>query len=98
MKKSEYQQYFHCFIVCILGPCILVQLLVEYSNYSNKHGIQRCGTYYKGGAYWREALISVWIPKGAQDEAYLRPAAYQRKCGNYFKNFITYWKELNWTI
>ena len=21
MKKSKYQQYFHCFIVCIPGPC-----------------------------------------------------------------------------
>ena len=46
MKKSKYQQYFHCFIVCIPSSIrILVYLLVEYSNYSNKRRIQRCEAY-----------------------------------------------------
>ena len=31
----------------------------EYSNYSNKRRIWRCG------AYLRKTLISIWIPKGA---------------------------------
>ena len=38
---------------------MLVWLLVEYSNYSNKHR-------FRGVAVIRrEALISLWIPKGA---------------------------------
>ena len=44
MKKSKYQQYFPGFIVCILVHiCILVYLLLEYSNYSNKALIRREG-------------------------------------------------------
>ena len=43
--------------------CILIQLLVEQSNYSNKRYIQRCGGYQRGGAYQREALISLLIAK-----------------------------------
>ena len=39
--------------------CILVQLLVEYSGYSNKRHIQSRGTYQ------REALILMCIPKSA---------------------------------
>ena len=57
MKKSKYQQYFHCLHTSSI--CILVYLLVEYSNYSNKCRIQRCGTYQ------REALISIRISKYA---------------------------------
>ena len=53
---------------------ILVYLLVEYSNYSNKHGIQRCSTYQKEGAYF-----SVDTQRCG---TYLRPEAYQRKYGN----------------
>ena len=58
MKKSKYQQYCHCFIVCIL-----FQLLVKYGKYSNKRlqmrllCIYRCGYYYRGGAYQRETLF-----------------------------------------
>ena len=48
MKKSKYQQYFHCLHTS--SKCILVWLLVEYINYCNKHRIQKCGTYYKRGA------------------------------------------------
>ena len=40
MKKSKYQQYFHCFIVCILVPYV-IWLLVEYINYCNKRHIQK---------------------------------------------------------
>ena len=67
MKKSKYQQYFHCFICLHTNKsiCILVQLLVENSNYSIKCHIQRCGAYQKGGTYQRQALISMWIPKDA---------------------------------
>ena len=35
MKNFKYQQYFYCFIVCILVPYAFI-LLVEYSSYSNK--------------------------------------------------------------
>ena len=35
MKKSKYEQYFQCFIVCILGPYAF-WLLVESSNKSNR--------------------------------------------------------------
>ena len=38
--------------------CILLELLVEYSNYSNS------GAYQRGDAYQREVFISVWSPKG----------------------------------
>ena len=62
MKKSKYQQFFHCLHTTFI--CILVQFLVEYKNYSNKRHIQRCGAYQWGGAFQREALISMWIPKG----------------------------------
>ena len=41
----------------------MVQLPLDYSNISEKRRIRRCGTYYKGGAYYREVLISRWIPK-----------------------------------
>ena len=110
MKKSKYQQYFHCFIVCILipyafwlgyqqnisilvicaafrsvalitgealirgrrlfqcgypkvryllkdGVYLRVWLLAEFSNYSDKRHIKKCG------AYQREVLISMWILK-----------------------------------
>ena len=46
--------------------CILVQLLVEYGNYSQKRRIQRCSAYERGGAYWREALISMQIRKDTE--------------------------------
>ena len=42
MKKSKYQQYFHCFIACVLGHYTMDYLgkfLVEYSNYSIKRRI-----------------------------------------------------------
>ena len=51
MKKSKYQESFHCFIVCILVPYVFVWLLVEYINCCKKRRIQRCNAYYKGGAY-----------------------------------------------
>ena len=50
-KKTKYQQYFHCFICfCTSFISILVSLLVEYGNYSDK----RC----RGAALMRgEVLI-----------------------------------------
>ena len=47
---------FHCLHYSSI--CVLVQLLVEYGNDSNKCRIQqRCSTYQ------REVLISMWAPK-----------------------------------
>ena len=43
--------------------CILVKLLVEYSNYSNKRRIYKCGAYLEG----RRLL---------EGGAYLRPGVY----------------------
>ena len=54
--------------------CTLVQLLVEYSSYSNKRRIQRCGAYYSRGG----ANFNVDTQRRG---AYLRPSAYQRKYG-----------------
>ena len=48
---------------------ILLQLIVKYGNYSNKHRTFRCSPYQKGGAYQRETLISMWITK---DAAFIR--------------------------
>ena len=34
MKKTKYQHYFHCFIVCMLVPyAFYFVILVEYGNY-----------------------------------------------------------------
>ena len=61
---------------CLHTSYILVQLIVEHSNYSNKCHIQRCR------AYQGETLISMWIPKDAaliRGWRYLKPGAYQRE-------------------
>ena len=61
MKKSKYYQYFHCFIVCILGPYAfwfsfqqnIVTILISAV-------FRGCGAYLIGraylrsGAYWRK--------------------------------------------
>ena len=42
MKKSKYQQYFHCFIVCILGPYAFWFSSCTYLRpgaYQRKYGI-----------------------------------------------------------
>ena len=65
MKKSKYQQYIHCFISCILGPYAfwfsfqqnIVTILIST--------VLRGAPLIIGEAYQREALISMWIPKGA---------------------------------
>ena len=51
MKKSKYKQFSLFYCLHSSSKCNLVWLLVEYINYCNKHRIQKCGTYYKGGAY-----------------------------------------------
>ena len=64
------QQYFHCFIVCILGPYAfrfrfqwnIVTILISIITIGL---VQRCGAYQRGNLYQREALISMWITKGA---------------------------------
>ena len=58
MEKTKYQQYFHCFICLHTSSIsILVSLLVEYGNYSNKH--DRSAALIRG-----EVLISMRIPEG----------------------------------
>ena len=47
--------YFYCLDPSSIN--ILVQLLVEYSNYSNKCCIQRCSTYQRGGTSQGAVLI-----------------------------------------
>ena len=65
MKKSKHLQYFHCFLVCILGPYvflisfqqIIVAILISH--------IYSYSTYQRESPYQREALISIWISEGA---------------------------------
>ena len=64
MTKSTDQQYFIVYCLHTRSIYIFVQVLVEYSNYSNKPCIQRCSAYQKGGASQHGALISMWIPRG----------------------------------
>ena len=55
MKKIQISKIFSLF--CYLRTSsisTLVQLLVEYGNYSKKRHIQRCGAYQRGGAYFNE--------------------------------------------
>ena len=62
-KKPKYQQYFLLFYsLHIYFMCILVQLLVAYSNYSNKHYIIRGRCLFhvdtkRCSAYYRAALL-----------------------------------------
>ena len=76
LKKSKYQQYFRFYCLHTSFVFILVQLLVEYSNYSNKCRIQRCGVYQGEGAYFNMDTQKFG--------AYLTPGAYQRKFISYF--------------
>ena len=54
MKKSKFQQYFHCFVFGILIPCAF-----WFSYWQNIVKIPI------SAAFRGEALISMWIPKGA---------------------------------
>ena len=60
MKKPKYQQYFHCFIVCILGPYAF-----WFSFWSNIVIILINAVFRRAALIGGEALISMWIPKGA---------------------------------
>ena len=55
-SKSKYQQYFRCFIVCILFPYAFW--------FNNQQNIVEYRIYY-AALIRGEALISVWIPKVA---------------------------------
>ena len=63
------QQYFHCFIACILVPYSFwvsyqqntVFILISTAFRS----IQKCGIYQRGGAYQKKMLISMWKAKDA---------------------------------
>ena len=56
MKKKKCQQYFHCFIACILGP---------YAFWFNIVTILISSLFRNAALVRREALFSIWIPKGA---------------------------------
>ena len=43
---------FYCFHTSFIW--ISVQLLIKYNDYSNKHRIQSCGAYWRGGTYQRK--------------------------------------------
>ena len=55
LKKSKLFSLFCCLHSSSI--CILVQLLVEYSNSFNKRCIQRCSAQQSGSAYQREATL-----------------------------------------
>ena len=62
MKKSKYQHYFNGFINCMLVPYTF------WFNYQQNMVFilwLLCITYQRGGAYQREALTSMQIPKCA---------------------------------
>ena len=65
MKKSIYQQYFHNFITCTLFPYVCTIFYQQNIVTILIGRIQRWGEYQRGGAYQREAIISMRIPKGA---------------------------------
>ena len=49
-----------------LGKSLLVKLIYRISsNKSTRRLLNFERPIYKCGAYWREAFISVWTPKGA---------------------------------
>ena len=59
MKKSKYQQYFHCFTACTLDPYAFwfsLQLNIVTALISE---------IFRGATLIRiEVLISMWIPRG----------------------------------
>ena len=60
MKKSKYQQYFHCFIVCILGPHAF-----WFNFQQNIVNIPISAVFRSAALIRRKVLISMWIPKSA---------------------------------
>ena len=93
MKKSKYQKYCHCFFVYSSSICILVQLLVEYGNYSNKRSIQRCGSYQRGSLIRGRRLFQCGHPKVRrllQGGAYLRLGTYLRKYAKLQLNLLPF--------
>ena len=60
MKKSKYQQYFHCFIVCILGPHAF-----WFNFQQNIVNIPISAVFGSAALIRRKVLISMWIPKSA---------------------------------
>ena len=90
LKKSKYQQYFHCFIACIL-----VSYAFRFSYQQNIVTILVSVTFRVAGLIKGEALIrgrrlfQCGYPKVRhllEGSAYLRPGACQRKYGRSFFN------------
>ena len=60
MKKSKYQQYFYCFIVCILvSYAFWFSYQQNIVTISNKRRIQRCDAYLRLGTYQRKYGMQV---------------------------------------
>ena len=77
MKKSKYQQYLHCFIVCILVPYAF-----WFSYQQNMVTILISATFRDAALISGRHLFQYGHPKeqrSLEDGAYLRPDAYQRK-------------------
>ena len=94
---SFYKQY--CLHTSAI--CNLVQLLVEYSNYSNKHSIQRCVAYQGLGFIKGRCLFQCRYPKVQrllEGGVYLRPGPYQRKYGKEFSNPLSIIKQVPFPV
>ena len=89
MKKFRYQQYFHCFIACILCPCTfwfrfqqnIVTILI--SAVFRSAMLIKDEVLIKGRCLLQCGYPDVrWLLEGS---TYLRPGAYQRKYNYFFK-------------
>ena len=76
MNKSRYQQYLHCFTVCILVPHAF-----QFSYQQNIITILISTAFKSCGAYFNVDT--------QRRSAYLRPGAYQRKHGIQLLHLIT---------
>ena len=80
IKKSKYQQYFHCFIVCIRGP-----FAFQFSFQQNIVTILISAVFRGVALITGRHLFQCGYPKVrrlSDGGTYLRPGAYQRKYGN----------------
>ena len=76
-KKNKYQQYFHCFIMCMLVP--------HPFWFSYQQNMVTISVAFKGAALIRgRRFFQCGYPRVRrllEGGAYLRPGVYQRKCG-----------------
>ena len=83
MKKSKYQQYFHYFIVCILGPYAF------WIDFQQNIVTTLISAAFRGEAYIRGRCLFQYRYQWCG--AYLRRSAFQRRYGIYFINtFLMY--------